>query len=561
MALKVHYELVDASMIQLVIRMIVLVLIHSLAASWHRVKMTDRQGTISMFFRRKAASSTVTSSASSSNSTENGQNVLLGLPQSEHHPDVAEVNAHVRKNQLSKTGKKRGPYSNFAPDFKAEVGRYAAEHGNTKAVEHFSKLGRNIKESTVRRFKEAYFLKLKENKGDKSKVVQLNSKSRGRPLILGEEVDKNVRDYVKQLRYEKMQFLWTGSNLNFHSSFRVAGGIVNKTVVISAAKGFIMAQTPSLLKENGGHLVIDEPWATSFLRRMGFVQRKATKAARKLPTDFDAVKSEFLRKVVDCVKEHDIPADLVVNIDQTGVKLIPISEWTMDQKGKRQISVLGLEDKREITALLGISLGNKLLPPQVIYAGKTHKCHPQISFPPEWNVTHSPSHWSTTSTMIEYVDAVLCPFFSLQKKNLGLGESQKSLLILDVFASHRTPEFLQKLEESNIKVAFIPPGCTGELQPLDVGFNNDFKKCLKSRFTSWYAAEVADQVAKGVPACEVRVGVAMSVVKPLHARWLIDTTKEIQHRESTINKAWQGSGIAGAITSATTTSNCAILDE
>jgi hypothetical protein len=322
-------------------------------------------------------------------------------------------------------------------------------------------------------------------------------------------------------------------------------------VVISAAKGFVLARKPSLLVENGGSLSIDRSWAISFLRRMGYVQCKATKAARKVPAEFDQIKEEFMQRVADPVRQHSIPQELIANIDQTGMKLVPASEWTMETRGSKQVPVLGLEDKREVTALFGISLANQLLPPQIIYAGKTKRCHPEVNFPVDWNITHSTSHWSTKDTMLEYVDAVLMPFFAKQKQTLGLDETQKSLLILDVFASHRTPEFLQKLQESNICVVFIPPGCTGELQPLDVGFNNDFKQAMKAEFSSWYAHTVAKQIAAGVCPNDVKVDLAMSVIKPLHARWLIDTMKIMETKEETMMKAWRNSGISQAVLSET----------
>jgi len=49
------------------------------------------------------------------------------------------------------------------------------------------------------------------------------------------------------------------------------------------------------------------------------------------------VDSTEIRKSVD---DHQIPAQMVVNIDQTGVKLVPTSEWTLDQKGTSQVIIL-----------------------------------------------------------------------------------------------------------------------------------------------------------------------------------------------------------------------------
>ena len=70
-------------------------------------------------------------------------------------------------------------------------------------------------------------------------------------------------------------------------ALRSAGGCVSTSSVVAAARGIVAHKKPSLLRENGGHVNITKDWADSFQRRHHFVKRKATKAARKLPEDFD----------------------------------------------------------------------------------------------------------------------------------------------------------------------------------------------------------------------------------------------------------------------------------
>ena len=99
----------------------------------------------------------------------------------------------------------------------------------------------------------------------------------------------------------------------------------------------------------------------------GYVKRKATKEAQKLPPDFSDIKLGFLQRIKDEVVSNSIPLALVFNFDQTGSKLVPVCEWTMEKQGSRQVPVVGKEDKREITVLLTVTATGKLLPPQVIY--------------------------------------------------------------------------------------------------------------------------------------------------------------------------------------------------
>ena len=79
----------------------------------------------------------------------------------------------------------RGSYTTYTPEQKALIGRFAAEHGNSKAVQKFTQeLGVCVKESTVRQFKKAYYLQLNEGKNPDD-IKMIPKKKRGRPSKTG----------------------------------------------------------------------------------------------------------------------------------------------------------------------------------------------------------------------------------------------------------------------------------------------------------------------------------------------------------------------------------------
>lgn len=102
----------------------------------------------------------------------------------------------------------------------------------------------------------------------------------------------------------------------------------------------------------GGHMEITKHLARSIMRRMGFVKRKGTKAVKTLPSDFDDIKCEFVKKVNNVVCEYFVLDSLIINWDQTGCQLVPGGEWTMEEKGSKQVTVAGIDDKRQITLFL-----------------------------------------------------------------------------------------------------------------------------------------------------------------------------------------------------------------
>ena len=133
-------------------------------------------------------------------------------------------------------------------------------------------------------------------------------------------------------------------------------------------------------------------WANSFLQTNNLVKRKATKAAKKVPENFEEIKTNFLSEITKVVREHKIPDHLIINMDKTGLSIVPVDKYTLEVGGSMQLAVTGQEDQREITCVVACTLSGLLLPPQLIYEGKTDRCHPKVRFPKGWDIYHSSSH-------------------------------------------------------------------------------------------------------------------------------------------------------------------------
>lgn len=76
-------------------------------------------------------------------------------------------------------------------------------HGSTAAAIFFSrKLGKKISANTVQSIKKAYEAEAKnKRKADSDdEVTSLPLKKRGRPFLLGEDLDKKLQLYLKKVR-------------------------------------------------------------------------------------------------------------------------------------------------------------------------------------------------------------------------------------------------------------------------------------------------------------------------------------------------------------------------
>lgn len=299
------------------------------------------------------------------------------------------------------------------------------------------------------------------------------------------------------------------------------------------------------LEKFGGHIVITKHFARSLLSRMGFVKRKGTKSVKTLPSDFEDIKSKFVEKVNSVVKKYNVPDTLVLNWDQTGCQMVPGGEWTMDLKGSNQVSISGLDDKRQITVLLAVTKSGEMLPPQVIYAGKTERCLPKVDFPPEWDIYYTESHWSNEDSMLRFVKKVVIPYVNKIRELLPLVQvNQTAIALFDVYKAHRGETLLSLLKENGIIPLFIPAACTDKLQPLDLSVNYDYKEELKSHFHDWYASQIVNQVGDDHgDVSTVVVDMKTSTIKPIHAKWLIETHENISIKTGVIQTGFRKAGL------------------
>ena len=95
---------------------------------------------------------------------------------------------------------KRHSYLKISPEQKAIIARYAANHGIIKAVRQFSKdfPDNSLKETTIRGWKKTYLKELSSRKkaGKDMTIEKLPEKKTGRPLMLGDTLDKEVQAYT-----------------------------------------------------------------------------------------------------------------------------------------------------------------------------------------------------------------------------------------------------------------------------------------------------------------------------------------------------------------------------
>ena len=149
----------------------------------------------------------------------------------------------------------------LTPVQKAQIAKYALANGNKAAILRYTKeFQTEVKMSSVSTWKAKYVSELKHlvkssNGGSRDvAVLSLPALKRGRPLLLGENLDRQVKSYISAV-HEKQ-------------------GIINTAITVACGEAIVKKTDKNLLRENGGPIELTKVWAKSLLQRLNFVKRK-----------------------------------------------------------------------------------------------------------------------------------------------------------------------------------------------------------------------------------------------------------------------------------------------
>ena len=253
---------------------------------------------------------------------------------------------------------------------------------------------------------------------------------------------------------------------------RTVGGVISRKMVIAIVTGVIKVNCPSKLKDFGGHIALTEGWARGVLKSMEWSERRGTTGKIDPSKQFLLEeKLTFQRCIASIIEEHDIPKELILNLDQTPLSYVSPGKYTFNLKGAKAVPIKGIDDKRQITLTFTISMTEKFLPIQFFYQGKTPRSLPRFDFPADFNVTFFDNHWSNTEKSIELFEKVIFPYLKQAKASLKHPKEQMSLIIMDTFKGQDKDVILDLCEKHVCQVVIVPHNLTNKFQPLDITVN------------------------------------------------------------------------------------------
>ncbi|KAF8538758.1 hypothetical protein BDD12DRAFT_739920, partial [Trichophaea hybrida] len=194
-------------------------------------------------------------------------------------------------------------------------------------------------------------------------------------------------------------------------------------------------------------------------------------------------------QLVYSIVPHDIHPSSMINADQPMIYMGPGgTQYTYAEKGSKQVSLYGLEEKCGFTSFLAVMVEGLVLDIQSIWCGKTAASLPKclawtaakaVCHIFSWNTN---SHWSNVPTIQEFFEQIIKPHRQkmINKQHLPNSASTKSIIFFDCWQVHRSSDMLDWLKTIYdwLITILVRARCTGVFQPCDVGLQHVYKHII-----------------------------------------------------------------------------------
>jgi hypothetical protein len=309
--------------------------------------------------------------------------------------------------------------------------------------------------------------------------------------------------------------------IDFVTDWRVCGMPVTRFTLLVCKIGQLKPEF--LEKTSNARLMC----VLRFLVANDLVHRVATHMAQCPPDEVHKdAKSHLAVAVPKCVGPTRDPR-FILNMDQTNSKFGNSPSHTSNERGARTIHMrTGTDDSKRCTVALTVSASGKMLTPMVIYKGTRHGCiatrklhdHPQ-----EMKYAMQPKAWFDETTMLDWFNEVLKPYVATTPAGII------PILFLDSFKVHLFGSIADAIQGLGVELKIIPPGCTGLVQPINVGINKPFKAKMRKIYTEWLLEQDVDAAIPSASRLDV-------------SAFILEAVKSI--KQETIVNSWCKTGFS-----------------
>ena len=212
----------------------------------------------------------------------------------------------------------------------------------------------------------------------------------------------------------------------------------------------------------------------------------------------------------------------VINVDETSLRMIPVSATGWSVKGEKTKQVQA--SKSNMTATLAVPMLQGPSFCQLIFGGKTSAVLPHGSVEHDVHLSFTESHWQSTESMFSFVQF-------LEKVLNPTDEQRPWILLLDCASVHTASAFRQQLHSQLpwVKSIYIHGGSTAYNQPLDRSTMKSFKSAIARKASRHFAEQIL---------LVDSLDLSARFLKPVIATWVHEVMNDISSRRDIFQTAW-----------------------
>ena len=285
-----------------------------------------------------------------------------------------------------------------------------------------------------------------------------NHSRAGRPLTYPLDVEKDILSWLLELR-------------DFHVP-------VSILTLQERAKRVVRPHNPTFNGSRG--------WVERFFGRHRLSLLSLTSVSQKLPKELEGSITKSYEDARRYMRIGKYPRSLVANMDETPAFFGMIPTKSICKTGSRECIV-----RTSIVRTTAATDGT-MLPPMLIFKGKTDKTIKKLRIPEGFIVKTQEKSWMDEGLMEIWVEDIWLKYVREVPKQLGF---DNSLLTFDAFSAHKTDDVQSNLVENKSDILVIPPGCTSKCQPMDVCINKSFNAILRKCWVIYFS-----KIIKQMPA-------------------------------------------------------------
>jgi hypothetical protein len=266
---------------------------------------------------------------------------------------------------------------------------------------------------------------------------------------------------------------------------------------------FALAQKAAQLKPEFGERSYQARMMviSRFIFNNDLVHCCATHTAQRLPESVKSDALSFMDIVCPKCAEGCRSPDYIINMDQTNVYFKQSPKRTIDMKGARTVHMrMGADDSKRCTVAFTVTSSGRKIAPMIVYPavpGGVIERRELPTHPTGMHYTVQKKGWFDKHVMLEWVNNVLAPYVVTAPPDVI------PLLLLDSFKVHLKGTITNAIQALGVEIKFIPAGCTGLVQPINVGFNEPFKTYMTHLYSDFMMAQDPDMPFCGATRREV----------------------------------------------------------